>query len=693
MSDTIFVTFYWHQHQPHYVDPVTGRLAMPWVRLHAVKDYVDMALVAERFNFKQTINLVPTLIEQLEGYANGSLSDDALELSRRAPADLDEKDRQYMLKRFFDANESTMIRSHPRYLELLLERRHDSTGCLKSWKEADWRDLQVWFNLSWMDPLWQETKGDISATLIEKGRDFSEDDKQALLQRHVELCGEVVKVHRRLQEAGLIEVTITPYAHPILPLLIDTNIARVCQPNDPLPRPAFQYPQDADRHLQFAVERYKKDFGSPPRGMWPSEGSVSPDTLDAIAANGLKWCATDEAIVGGSAVEIDGAKFPSGGDPYRPYSIETKNGPLQIIFRDHELSDHIGFHYFTTPPGEAAKHFVHRLIEKVRARVPSGPALAAVILDGENCWEHFPRDGHDFIEALIKEIQSRKALKPLTVSEMLQEFPKDKTGYIQKIKPGSWINGNYRIWIGDAEENRAWELLRQVRSTLEENAKKIPDKQKEEAWHSLMLAEGSDWFWWYGETNNSDHDEYFDALFRGHLRQALKAAGCPPLPDLDIPMPEQVQKVRGEHPSGRLAAPPNLQGTPLDFFAWKGAIPLDPGVGGAMHEVATRDWSGIVGWHGNTAYLRLKLDEKTCRDVTCGDLKLTWKINPGREQKVEVLRYSRIATASAALTKKAIQSGYAEISILLYNGDQVLDQLPGVAPAVLDLSPLPVWLV
>lgn len=717
MSDTIYITFLWHQHQPNYADPETGRLALPWVRLHAVKDYVDMALLAERYEFKQTVNLVPSLIEQLEGYASDTLTDDALELSRKPAADLTEADRRILLERFFDANEPTMIRPHPRYLELARERRNTPKTCLTGWTDAEWRDLQVWFNLSWMDPLWTESAEDISHELVTKGRDFSEDEKAALLDRHRELCGDVVMVHRRLQDEGLIEVTVSPYAHPILPLLCDTNVMRQCQPTDPMPRPPFQYPQDADRHVGMAVELYKKHFGSAPRGMWPSEGSVSEQALNLIAAHGLNWCATDEAIVSGSNVEIEGVRHPSGADPYRPYSMETEQGELRMIFRDHELSDHIGFHYFTTPPREAADHFLQRLITKVRGRIPRGPAVAPVILDGENCWEHFPNDGHDFLDALIRGIAKRPELKPLTVSEMLETFPAKRVGRIRKLKPGSWINGNYRIWIGGSEENAAWELLRRVRedieavssATQEESAEgpepaedsespateqqpeKAPDFER--AFHRLCLAEGSDWFWWYGDTNNSDHDAFYDALFRGHLRQARKHAGLDPMPELETPIWEQAEPTSEEELTGQLFAPPRLERSPHDFFAWLGAIPLEGGAGGAMHEVATREWSAVLGWCGDRAYLRLNLDTETRMAVVRGKNRLTWRFDPGEEYEIQVMRFATVEVSTAPISHQAREIGYAEIEVLLYEGDRIIDRLPGHSKAVLNVEQTPTWLV
>ena len=693
MSDRIYVTIFWHQHQPHYLDPETGRLALPWVRLHAVKDYVDMALLAERFDFKQTINLVPTLLEQLQGYADGTLTDDALELSRCAAADLTDGGRKTLLARFFDANQSTMIRPNARYLELLRDRERDAGECLKKWTEQDWRDLQVWFNLAWMDPMWTESKDDVSNALAAKGRNFTEDDKAALLDRHLELCGEVAKVHKRLQDEGKIEVTVTPYAHPILPLLCDTGIARMCQPGDPLPRPPFRYPEDADMHLAKAVEIYERNFGFAPKGMWPSEGSVSPEALAKIRKHGIQWCASDEGVIGGSAVEIEGVQKASGADPYRPYVFDTEDGPLHMIFRDHELSDHIGFHYFNTPAPEAAAHFVNRLVEKVRAAIPKGPALAPVILDGENCWEHFPRDGHDFLEALTRALQKHPDIKAATVSEMLEEFPGKRVGTIQRLRPGSWIHSNFRIWIGGPEENLAWDILRRVRESLGSVANELEPAKAEAAWQHIAWAEGSDWFWWYGDTNVSDHDAFYDALFRGHLRCVLENAGLPVLPELETSLSEQVEAQPEERPTGRLSAPPRLDRSQYDFFAWQGAVPLTAGAGGAMHEVTGRDWSGWIGWCGKKAYLKIVLDPETRQAVTRGRSKLCWRLQPGGEHEVQVMRFAELDVSEAPIPREAWDKGYIEVEVLLYEKEKVIDQLPSHGKAILDLAPGPVWLL
>src|SRR5579884_3254775 len=346
MAAEIAVAFFWHQHQPYYPDDVAGENAMPWVRLHGVKDYYGMALHLLEFpEMRCTINLVPSLLLQLEGYTERGASDQFLDVSRKPADGLEEADALFLLDHFFMANADTMVRPFPRYWELYARRapgRNTAREALRRFHERDLRDLQVWFNLAWVHPLAIERDPDLRA-LRDKGRHFTEQDKHTVLDKHLEILRQVLPLHRRLAEGGQIELTTTPYFHPILPLLLDKKLAREAMPDVKLPRHTVGYPEDAEEHVRRAVEQHERLFGARPRGMWPSEGSVCQPMLPLLAQHGIRWIATDEEILSASTqgfVSRDNKGHVRNPERmYCPYKVAEAGHELGIVFRDHALSD------------------------------------------------------------------------------------------------------------------------------------------------------------------------------------------------------------------------------------------------------------------------------------------------------------------------------------------------------------------
>src|SRR5262249_47860756 len=287
----------WHQHQPYYPDALAGTNPMPWVRLHGVKDYYGMALhLLEYPEMACTINLVPSLLVQLQAYTDHDATDQFLEVSRRPADGLTEEDNLFLLDHFFMANVDQMIRPYPRYFELYQRRgmgRNTAQEALRRFNERDLRDLQVWFNLTWIHPLAFERDPDLR-DLRAKGRHFTEAEKKLVLAKHLDILRQVLPLHRELATTGQVELTTTPFYHPILPLLLDKKLAREAMPQVKLPRYAGGYPEDAAVHVRRAVEQHARIFGSPPRGMWPAEGSVCQTMLPLLARHGIRWLATDE---------------------------------------------------------------------------------------------------------------------------------------------------------------------------------------------------------------------------------------------------------------------------------------------------------------------------------------------------------------------------------------------------------------
>jgi len=542
MSTPVALALIWHQHQPYYPDDVGGENPMPWVRLHGTKDYIGMALHLEEVpEFRCTINLVPSLLVQIEAYANGA-TDEHLRVSKLPADGLSHEDSIYLLDHFFMANADCMIRPHPRYEELLRRRGFgvdSAEQALPRFREADVRDLQVWSNLSWFHPLLFEKDPDL-AEFRAKGRRYTEGDKTWLLDQQRALMGQIIPLHRKLAERGQVELTTTPFYHPILPLLYDKRLAREAMPEVALPAYQDGYPEDAEVHVRRAVESHAERFGAPPRGMWPSEGSVCQAMLPTLARHGIEWIATDEEILGRS---LDGRV---GRDArghvhhpellYRPWKVREGPAELAIVFRDHALSDQIGFHYQRTPGPAAAADFLGKVRSIGDACRGQAHALVPVILDGENCWEYFPDGGVSFLRALYQAAARDQQVRPVAVGEHLRASPPRDT--VPRLFPGSWIAHNFAIWIGHAEDNRAWDELHAARNFLVAQAATgaHPESTLARAWDELYIAQGSDWFWWYGDDHSSALDALFDRLFLKHLRNIYALLGSDPPASLFDPI-------------------------------------------------------------------------------------------------------------------------------------------------------------
>jgi alpha-amylase/alpha-mannosidase (GH57 family) len=571
----IALAFLWHQHQPYYPDDLSGENPMPWVRLHGVKDYYGMALhLLEYPEMRCTINLVPSLIVQLQAYTERGATDQYLLLSRKPADGLTEGDSLFLLDHFFMADSEQMIRPHRRYAELQQRRaagRSTSGEALRRFQKRDLLDLQVWFNLAWVHPLAFEQDAELRE-LRAKGRNYTEAEKNWLLDKHLDILRQVIPLHCKLAERGQVELTTTPFYHPILPLLFDKKLAREAMPEAKLPRHTGGYPEDADVHVRRAIEQHTRVFGKSPRGMWPAEGSVCQAMLPLLAEHGIRWIATDEEILGASTqgfISRDSRGHVRNPDQmYRPYKVAEAGHELGIVFRDHALSDMIGFHYQRSDPVAAADDFLHHLGNIGRAVDSSQPALVSVILDGENCWEHYPGGGVAFLRALYERCTAARDVRPVQIGEFLEKYPPRDT--LPKLFPGSWINHNFAIWIGHEEDNSAWDLLHQAREHLRQRAQQehVQAERVRQAWEELYIAEGSDWFWWFGDEHSSAQDSVFDYLFRKHLMNVYRLLGDASPPDLSRPITRRGQ--RALHTLPRTFLEVKIDGR-RTFFEWLNA--------------------------------------------------------------------------------------------------------------------------
>ncbi|HKW86566.1 MAG TPA: glycoside hydrolase family 57 protein [Nitrospiraceae bacterium] len=577
---TAHICFLWHMHQPYYTDAVSGSASMPWVRLHATKAYFDMAFLLERFpTIRATVNFTPSLLLQLMELASGSVRDLFLEHTQRPATNLTPAERAFIIRHFFAANWATMVRPYPRYHELLVKRGPEVKGqdldrLARPFTTQDLLDLQVWFNLAWFG------YGTVAryprlAALRVKDRGFTEDDKREVLALQQEAIRDIIPFYRRLAESGQIELTTSPFYHPILPLLIDTDFAKRSRPETALPQ-RFQAPADAETQIHKAVAFHTELFGRPPAGLWPSEGSVCPEMVPMLRRAGLRWMATDEGILARSLNHWNRAS-----DLYQPYRVGPPVDEVAIVFRDRELSDAFGFVYAKTMSESAVEDVLRRFAHIVQ-HTPSDHLLIPIILDGENPWEHYHDGGERFLSRLYTEL-AKGSLRSLdgvrvsteTISRSLEVAPPGAR--LEHLHSGSWINQDFKIWAGHQEDNRAWDLLQHTRARLVELSSGLSPNQAREAWEALYAAEGSDWFWWYGDDFETDYKSEFDRLFRTHLRNVFTRAGAPapeilnePIIDLDaLHEPDPVRL-----PVSLLS--PTIDGLVSDFFEWRGAGAIDP---------------------------------------------------------------------------------------------------------------------
>ncbi len=568
----------WHMHQPQYRDPATGAYILPWTRLHALKDYWGMVRVLEEFpQVHATFNVVPSLAVQLEEYASGNFDDPSFTLAFTPADKLTADDKALLLLRSFQANRDHLIRRWPRYEELCERAQQDDAASVaRSFSLRDWRDLQLLSQLAWMDEEYLQRDLEVSRLSL-KGADFSEEDKESLRAKELELLARVLPEYRRAQEAGQIEISTTPFYHPILPLLCDTNIARIANLGTPLPQPPFRHPEDAREQLARARVYHERLFGRAPAGLWPSEGSVSDEALALAAGMGFRWFASDEGVLG-RTLEMgfgrDGDGVPSNADRlYAPLRVRLGKEEITGFFRDHYLSDLVGFVYSRMDAAAAAEDLYRRL--RAIAGRTGGMATVSLILDGENAWEYFPGNGREFLRQFYRRIQDDPEISPLTASEALVGAGGLRT--VEHIFPASWINANFDVWIGDREDVTAWELLGRARDfysrAAEQRARGLDgapnEKQVAAAFEALLAAEGSDWCWWFGPQHSSANDEEFDAFFRKLLSEVYRCLGADAPDDLAEPIKRKSGRVEILPPSVYLDV--RVDGRETNYFEWLGA--------------------------------------------------------------------------------------------------------------------------
>jgi alpha-amylase/alpha-mannosidase (GH57 family) len=540
------VVLMWHMHQPQYRDALSGQYVLPWTYLHAIKDYVDMAAHLEAAPAaRAVVNFTPVLIEQLEEIAarivqhlesGAALPDPVLALLGPAEVPQAAAQRLELLRACLRAQRKNMIERFPAYLELATLAESFATSELVGYASDQYmHDLAVWYHLAWLGETVRRTEP-LVAALSAQGRAFTLADRRELLALIARLVGSIIPRFRALSDAGQCELSLTPYAHPIVPLLIDFAAARQSQPAAALPQHGA-YPGGTERaawHMREGIRVFTAAFGKRPVGCWPSEGAISAETLELIEKFEFRWAASSANVLRASLLASDAARSLDARHFNRPYRLNEAG--LSCFFRDDELSDLIGFSYATWRGDDAAANLVHELVGRAR-RLEGAPGHVVLIaLDGENAWEHYPFNGYFFLSALYTALASHPALELTTLSQCTARGLVPAT--LARVVAGSWVHGTLATWMGDAAKNAAWDLLCDAKRAFDRASFDGDNGRAERsaAERQLALCESSDWFWWFGDYNPADAVTQFDRLYRRQLVNLYRILKLAPPENLSHPL-------------------------------------------------------------------------------------------------------------------------------------------------------------
>jgi alpha-amylase/alpha-mannosidase (GH57 family) len=529
VRDRLPVVLLWHMHQPQYRDALSGQYVLPWTYLHAIKDYTDMAAHLESNPLaRAVVNFTPVLIEQLEELARrveehlhsgAPLPDPVLGLLGPDPVPQEASERLDLLRACLRAQRKQMIERFGPYLELATIAEMLATPERVRYASAQLiHDLAVWYHLAWMGETVRRTHPLISS-LTEQGRDYTPVQRRQLLALIGDLVSAVVPRFRRLSESGRCELSITPYGHPILPLLLDFHSARDAVPSMPLPRHT-SYAGGRERatwHIEEGLRIFTQAFGVRPVGCWPSEGAVSRDTLELLEQAGFRWAATSTNVLRGS-LSAQTAQDPLAYN--RPYALPQSR--LSCFFRDDALSDLIGFTYATWHGDDAANNLVNEIALLAKRYADSPNHVVLIALDGENAWEHYPFNGYYFLRALYAGLVNHPQLELTTLADCVARGMEPVP--LQRVTAGSWVHGTLATWMGDEAKNKAWDLLCEAKLQFDACVRsgKLTAQERVAIERQLALCESSDWFWWFGDYNPQDAVSQFDQLYRRQLVNLYK---------------------------------------------------------------------------------------------------------------------------------------------------------------------------
>lgn len=649
------LSFFWHMHQPDYRGR-DGVMKMPWVFLHAIKDYYEMPwLLSEYPGLKATFNLSASLIEQIKLYDKPIENDYFLSLWIKHPQMLSSDERAWLIKLIGAMQFETMVRPIARYAELYYKNNLSDDELI---------DLEVVFILAWCGNYLRLYNANIKM-LFDKKHEYTQEDKALLLECLSKFVGTILPFYATLQKQGVISVSTTPYFHPILPLLVDMQNASLANSATAMPKGSFSLHADACEHVERSIALYKDTFGCNPIGFWPAEGAVDKKSIAIYKEHNIKWIATDEAILYKSLEKHE----PLG--HYQPYLFDG----VSISFRDHALSDLIGFEYRHRDANEASVHFMDALNRIAQGR--ENPTVS-VIVDGENAWEFYENNGLNFFKSLYSALASSSWCSTVTMDEVASL---KTTGHLNTIAPGSWIHGTFDTWAGHHEKNTAWEFIFDAQRDVEKHSKDISDEDMKKIRYHLLASECSDWFWWYGEDHSTSFALEFDELFRDHLIHIYQL--------LDITIPNKLFEpiISDTKPKPFFIKPintisPTLSGGKTAFFEWMGCGVIDE----------RRIFSTMDRLRGPVDVMYYGFDEESVYFALEGNISGLKEL----EIKVEIVEREETMIVSPVMLKERVEFSLSRASLIglesihlrifVLSEEKMLQSLPGFGVLELNLD-------
>lgn len=685
MSQTkkLSIAFYWHMHQPVYQLSANGDYIMPWVRLHGVKDYLDMALWADKIpDLKLNFNYVPALLDSLMEYSSG-----AFDIHSRITATPDEfltdEDKVFILNNFFDANYQNMILTNDEYHRLYKIVQMEGTENTDIFTLQEYSDLMALFNLAWIDPSFKASDRRLKR-LVKKGRDYTYEDRLEILEVQREIISKIIPTLKKLLKKGKIELTTSPYYHPILPILTDYKTIRGSGVyDDDISK--MKTDLDAKVQTKMALDRMEEIFGVRPKGIWPSEQCISAKTLSMLSDLGVEWSISDEGILANS-IDFEFVHDFKGylQDPYnllKVYQYKSANSDIKMIFRDSIIHNLIEFEYSNHSP-EATANDLYDRIKVIQSKILSSPDkehLLVIAMDGENCWENYPNDGNKFLETVYKLISEDSTLETVLISDYLERINNYKK--LNKIASGASFNKNFKLWIDEPVKDLAWTYLKHVRQDFSDFVKREPlNPNIELARQELFICEGSDWFWWYGEPNYSGRDNIFDFIFRSHLKNIYKYLDLESPKFLDEPLTSLSPSAPSNYPKALISPEVNGKDIVSEDDEWYNAGCIEIPDGPVLRESKLFDKIRF-GNDKDNFYLKLHLNKYIKTIIS--PVKLTYQMyiyfrKAGRKQALSPIR---LIHKSQNISPLAMEKFHNEIQVSIRDDElrflRIVKAIPG----------------
>lgn len=666
------IAFYWHMHQPVYQLTPTGDYLMPWTRLHAIKDYLDMLLITDKFkNIKLNFNLVPVLLDELIDYGENEMHDIHSRLTITDVKDLSNDDKEFIINNFFDANYHSMILPHSEYNRLYQKAQQNAYDDIGIFTEQEYSDLMALFNLVWFDPIYLNKYPELKK-LIKKGKNYSLEDRIKIIELQREIIRQIIPTYKKYIKKGKIEVTTSPYYHPILPILLDETEIKKAQYKD-FPT-NLNMKEDAKIQTKYALDRIEELLGVRPKGVWPSEQCISPRVAEMLKDLGVKWTISDEGVLSNS-INFEFVRDFRGylEDPYHLMKSYNYEG-VDIIFRDAMLPNLIGFEY-QNHSAEGSANDLYDRIKVAQDKLLSSPDdchLLTIAMDGENCWENYAQDGDEFLTKIYSLIENDPTLETVLISDYLE---KDTSKPLPKLSSGSWVNRNFKLWIDEPLKNLAWTYLKQVHEDFQNFVKENPENPNlDAARRELYICEGSDWFWWYGEPNDSGRDNIFDFIYREHLKNVYKFLGIEPPEYLDTPLLSAISKP-SRYPKGEFT--PNIDGKDDDLWLNAGSIKIPDGP--VLKENKFYDRI-CFGYDKDNLYLRFYINEfakESHSALKQVNQMYIYMRNQDRKQSLSPIRIVQKQENILPISKEKF---HQELQISIYDGEINLVRLVKAIP-------------